>query len=44
MYCMFEISNDILIIENTLTFSKIANDEINQVHESLKYFRRSLAY
>ena len=44
MYCIFEIFNDILIIKNTLTLSAIANGEINQVHESFKYFRRSLAY
>ena len=43
MYCIFEISN-ILIIKNTLTLSTIANEEINQIHESSKYFRRSLAY
>ena len=41
MHCIFEISNDILIIKNTLTLSTIANDEINQVHEPFKYFRRS---
>ena len=29
MYCIFEISNDILIIKNTLTLSTIANDEIH---------------
>ena len=39
MYCIFEISNDKVIAKNTLTLSTIANDEINQVHESFKYFR-----
>ena len=44
MYCIFEISNDILIIKNILTLSAIANNEMNQVHVSFKYSRRSLAY